>query len=64
MLCNNVMPHKSIHFFIVFSIWQMIVPLTQLINALNSLKNSVTGSARVLHKDFPAEHSSFLREVN
>ncbi|XP_008306372.1 ATP-dependent zinc metalloprotease YME1L1 [Cynoglossus semilaevis] len=41
---------------------QMIVPLSQLINALNSLKNSVTGSARVLHKDFPAEHSSFLRE--
>uniref|UniRef100_A0A3P8WXZ1 ATP-dependent zinc metalloprotease YME1L1 n=1 Tax=Cynoglossus semilaevis TaxID=244447 RepID=A0A3P8WXZ1_CYNSE len=56
------MPHKSIDFFIVFSIWQMIVPLSQLINALNSLKNSVTGSARVLHKDFPAEHSSFLRE--
>ncbi|XP_069015812.1 ATP-dependent zinc metalloprotease YME1L1-like isoform X2 [Embiotoca jacksoni] len=41
---------------------QMIVPLSQLINALHSLKNSATASVQTLHKDFPPEHSSFLKE--
>uniref|UniRef100_A0A3B4F5B2 ATP-dependent zinc metalloprotease YME1L1 n=1 Tax=Pundamilia nyererei TaxID=303518 RepID=A0A3B4F5B2_9CICH len=40
----------------------MIVPLSQLINALHSLKNSATASIQALHKDFSPEHSSFLRE--
>ncbi|XP_040921388.1 ATP-dependent zinc metalloprotease YME1L1-like isoform X2 [Toxotes jaculatrix] len=41
---------------------QMIVPLSQLINALHSLKNSATASVQTLHKDFTPEHNSFLRE--
>ncbi|XP_039645952.1 ATP-dependent zinc metalloprotease YME1L1-like isoform X2 [Perca fluviatilis] len=41
---------------------QMIVPLSQLINALHSLKNSATASVQALHKDFIPEHSSYLRE--
>ncbi|XP_070784133.1 ATP-dependent zinc metalloprotease YME1L1-like isoform X2 [Enoplosus armatus] len=41
---------------------QMILPLSQLINALHSLKNSATASVQTLHKDFIPEHSSFLKE--
>lgn len=41
---------------------QMIVPLSQLINALHSLKNSATASVQTLNKDFTPEHSSFLKE--
>ncbi|XP_056290357.1 ATP-dependent zinc metalloprotease YME1L1-like isoform X4 [Pseudoliparis swirei] len=41
---------------------QMIVPLSQLINALHSLKNSATASIQTLHKDFIPEHSSHLNE--
>ncbi|XP_039899869.1 ATP-dependent zinc metalloprotease YME1L1 isoform X2 [Simochromis diagramma] len=41
---------------------QMIVPLSQLINVLHSLKNSATASIQALHKDFHPEHSAFLRE--
>uniref|UniRef100_A0A672J6S3 ATP-dependent zinc metalloprotease YME1L1 n=1 Tax=Salarias fasciatus TaxID=181472 RepID=A0A672J6S3_SALFA len=41
---------------------QMIVPLSQLINALHSLKNSATASIQTLHKDFTPEHNSFLKE--
>uniref|UniRef100_A0A672J3I6 YME1-like 1a n=1 Tax=Salarias fasciatus TaxID=181472 RepID=A0A672J3I6_SALFA len=41
----------------------MIVPLSQLINALHSLKNSATASIQTLHKDFTPEHNSFLKEV-
>ncbi|XP_074477263.1 ATP-dependent zinc metalloprotease YME1L1 isoform X2 [Sebastes fasciatus] len=41
---------------------QMIVPLSQLINALHSLKNSATASVQTLHKDFIPEHSSYLKE--
>ncbi|AWP21035.1 ATP-dependent metalloprotease YME1L1 isoform 2 [Scophthalmus maximus] len=41
---------------------QMIVPLSQLINALNSLKNSATASVQTLHKDFASDHGSFLKE--
>ncbi|XP_078136285.1 ATP-dependent zinc metalloprotease YME1L1-like isoform X3 [Sander vitreus] len=41
---------------------QMIVPLSQLINALHSLKNSATASVQALHKDFIPEHSSYLKE--
>uniref|UniRef100_A0AAQ4R4G2 ATP-dependent zinc metalloprotease YME1L1 n=1 Tax=Gasterosteus aculeatus aculeatus TaxID=481459 RepID=A0AAQ4R4G2_GASAC len=37
-------------------IFQMIVPLSQLINALHSLKNSATASVQTLHKDFFPEH--------
>lgn len=40
----------------------MIVPLSQLTNALHSLKNSATASIQALHKDFNPEHSAFLRE--
>uniref|UniRef100_A0A8C9ZVE8 ATP-dependent zinc metalloprotease YME1L1 n=1 Tax=Sander lucioperca TaxID=283035 RepID=A0A8C9ZVE8_SANLU len=43
-------------------ICQMIVPLSQLINALHSLKNSATASVQALHKDFIPEHSSYLKE--
>lgn len=41
----------------------MILPLSQLINALHSLKNSATASIQTLHKDTAAETSSFLKEV-
>lgn len=41
---------------------QMIVPLSQLINALHSLKNSATASVQTLHKDFTPEHNSYLKE--
>lgn len=40
----------------------MIVPLSQLINALHSLKNSATASIQTLHKDFNPEHSAFAKE--
>uniref|UniRef100_A0A8D2ZY16 ATP-dependent zinc metalloprotease YME1L1 n=1 Tax=Scophthalmus maximus TaxID=52904 RepID=A0A8D2ZY16_SCOMX len=36
--------------------------LCQLINALNSLKNSATASVQTLHKDFASDHGSFLKE--
>ncbi|XP_034717901.1 ATP-dependent zinc metalloprotease YME1L1 isoform X2 [Etheostoma cragini] len=41
---------------------QMIVPLSQLINALHSLKNSATASVQALHKDFVPDHSPYLKE--
>ncbi|KAM4533636.1 ATP-dependent zinc metalloprotease YME1L1-like isoform 2-T2 [Odontesthes bonariensis] len=41
---------------------QMIVPLSQVITALHSLKNSATASVQTLHKDFTPEHSSYLKE--
>ncbi|XP_029313535.1 ATP-dependent zinc metalloprotease YME1L1-like isoform X2 [Cottoperca gobio] len=41
---------------------QMIVPLSQLITALHSLKNSATASIQTLHRDFIPEHSSYLKE--
>uniref|UniRef100_A0A3Q0QYQ8 ATP-dependent zinc metalloprotease YME1L1 n=1 Tax=Amphilophus citrinellus TaxID=61819 RepID=A0A3Q0QYQ8_AMPCI len=44
------------------SVSQMIVPLSQLINALHSLKNSATASIQTLHKDFNPEHSAFVKE--
>ncbi|XP_041669991.1 ATP-dependent zinc metalloprotease YME1L1-like isoform X2 [Cheilinus undulatus] len=37
---------------------QMILPLSQLINALHSLKNSATASVQTLHKDITPDHSS------
>lgn len=40
----------------------MIVPISQLINALHSLKNSATASVQTLHKDYIPEHSSYLKE--
>ncbi|XP_061569514.1 ATP-dependent zinc metalloprotease YME1L1-like isoform X2 [Cololabis saira] len=43
---------------------QMIVPLSQVINGLHSLKNSATASIQTLHKDFSPEHSSYLKEPN
>lgn len=42
---------------------QMVLPLSQLINALHSLKNSATASVQTLHRDFIPEHSSFVKEV-
>ncbi|XP_037550214.1 ATP-dependent zinc metalloprotease YME1L1 [Nematolebias whitei] len=41
---------------------QMIVPFSQIINALHSLKSSPTASIQTLHKDVSQEHSSYLRE--
>ncbi|TMS08969.1 ATP-dependent zinc metalloprotease YME1L1 [Larimichthys crocea] len=41
---------------------QMMLPLSQLINALHSLKNSATASVQTLHRDFIPEHSSYLKE--
>lgn len=41
---------------------QMILPLSQLINALHSLKNSATASVQTLHKDFTSENNSFAKE--
>ncbi|KAM9333377.1 ATP-dependent zinc metalloprotease YME1L1-like isoform 2-T2 [Pholidichthys leucotaenia] len=41
---------------------QMIAPLNQVISALHSLKNSATASVQTLHKDFPPEHKTFLKE--
>ncbi|XP_020489312.2 ATP-dependent zinc metalloprotease YME1L1 isoform X2 [Labrus bergylta] len=41
---------------------QMILPLSQLINAFHSLKSSATASVQTLHKDLAQDHSSFLKE--
>ncbi|KAM9712647.1 ATP-dependent zinc metalloprotease YME1L1-like isoform 2-T2 [Menidia menidia] len=41
---------------------QMIVPLSQVITALHSLKNSATASVQTLHKDFTPEHNLYLKE--
>uniref|UniRef100_A0A3Q3F228 ATP-dependent zinc metalloprotease YME1L1 n=1 Tax=Labrus bergylta TaxID=56723 RepID=A0A3Q3F228_9LABR len=41
---------------------KMILPLSQLINALHSLKSSATASVQTLHKDLAQDHSSFLKE--
>ncbi|KAL3040727.1 hypothetical protein OYC64_011680 [Pagothenia borchgrevinki] len=41
---------------------QMIVPLSQLINALHSLKTSATASIQTLQQGFIPEHSSYLKE--
>ncbi|KAM6900655.1 ATP-dependent zinc metalloprotease YME1L1-like [Xenentodon cancila] len=43
---------------------QMIVPLSQVISGLHSLKNSATASIQTLQKDFTPEHSLYLREPN
>lgn len=55
----ETVPHPAL----VLGIWQMILPLSQLINALHSLKNSATASVQTLHRDFPPEHTSYLKEV-
>uniref|UniRef100_A0A672ZCC4 ATP-dependent zinc metalloprotease YME1L1 n=1 Tax=Sphaeramia orbicularis TaxID=375764 RepID=A0A672ZCC4_9TELE len=44
------------------SVFQMVAPLSQLINALHSLKSSATASVQSLHKDFTPEQSSYLKE--
>ncbi|XP_076014356.1 ATP-dependent zinc metalloprotease YME1L1-like isoform X2 [Genypterus blacodes] len=41
---------------------QMIVPLSQLINALHSLKTSASASVQSLHKDFTPEPNYLLKE--
>ncbi|XP_007555834.1 ATP-dependent zinc metalloprotease YME1L1 isoform X1 [Poecilia formosa] len=41
---------------------QMVVPLSQVLNALHSLKSSATASVHSLHKDFRQEHKSYLKE--
>ncbi|KAM4718485.1 ATP-dependent zinc metalloprotease YME1L1-like [Anableps anableps] len=41
---------------------QMVVPLSQVLNTLHSLKSSATASVHSLHKDFSQEHSSYLKE--
>ncbi|XP_024136217.1 ATP-dependent zinc metalloprotease YME1L1 isoform X2 [Oryzias melastigma] len=43
---------------------QMVVPLSQVINAFHSLKNSATASVKTLHTDFSAEQTSYLKEPN
>ncbi|RVE58590.1 hypothetical protein OJAV_G00195900 [Oryzias javanicus] len=43
---------------------QMVVPLSQVINAFHSLKNSATASVKTLHTDFSAEHTSYLKQPN
>lgn len=40
---------------------QMVLPLSQLINAFHSLKRSVTASVQSLHKDY-AENHSYIKE--
>uniref|UniRef100_A0A672J4B2 YME1-like 1a n=1 Tax=Salarias fasciatus TaxID=181472 RepID=A0A672J4B2_SALFA len=56
-VCSVTLPHPP-----PLCVSQMIVPLSQLINALHSLKNSATASIQTLHKDFTPEHNSFLKE--
>lgn len=41
----------------------MLLPLSQLINALHTLKNSATASIQTLNRDLISEHNSHLREV-
>ncbi|XP_011606414.2 ATP-dependent zinc metalloprotease YME1L1 isoform X2 [Takifugu rubripes] len=41
---------------------QMLLPLSQLINALHTLKNSATASIQTLNRDLISEHNSHLRE--
>lgn len=43
---------------------QMVVPLSHVLNALHSLKNSATASVRSLHKDFRQEPGSYLKEAS
>ncbi|XP_038163849.1 ATP-dependent zinc metalloprotease YME1L1-like isoform X1 [Cyprinodon tularosa] len=45
-----------------FQLQQMVVPISQVVNALHSLKTSATASVHSLHKDFRQEHSSYLKE--
>lgn len=42
----------------------MVVPLSHVLNALHSLKNSATASVRSLHKDFRQEPGSYLKEAS
>uniref|UniRef100_A0A3Q2EJU4 ATP-dependent zinc metalloprotease YME1L1 n=1 Tax=Cyprinodon variegatus TaxID=28743 RepID=A0A3Q2EJU4_CYPVA len=46
----------------VFMLSQMVVPISQVVNALHSLKTSATASVHSLHKDFRQEHSLYLKE--
>uniref|UniRef100_A0A3B3U5E0 ATP-dependent zinc metalloprotease YME1L1 n=1 Tax=Poecilia latipinna TaxID=48699 RepID=A0A3B3U5E0_9TELE len=46
----------------VFMLSQMVVPLSQVLNTLHSLKSSATASVHSLHKDFRQEHKSYLKE--
>uniref|UniRef100_A0A3B5QSR6 ATP-dependent zinc metalloprotease YME1L1 n=1 Tax=Xiphophorus maculatus TaxID=8083 RepID=A0A3B5QSR6_XIPMA len=46
----------------VFILSQMVVPLSQVLNALHSLKSSATASVHSLHKDFRQEHKTNLKE--
>ncbi|XP_034562293.1 ATP-dependent zinc metalloprotease YME1L1 isoform X2 [Notolabrus celidotus] len=55
-------PAKMFSLSTSFQPQQMILPLSQLINALHSLKNSATASVQTLHKDLAADQSSFLKE--
>ncbi|XP_075903576.1 ATP-dependent zinc metalloprotease YME1L1-like isoform X1 [Nelusetta ayraudi] len=41
---------------------QMMLPLTQILNSLHSLKNTATASVQTLHRDFIQEQSSLLKE--
>ncbi|XP_013860872.1 ATP-dependent zinc metalloprotease YME1L1 isoform X2 [Austrofundulus limnaeus] len=41
---------------------QMVVPFSQVINALHSLKNSATASVQAFHKDFSHEPNSYVKE--
>ncbi|XP_061877004.1 ATP-dependent zinc metalloprotease YME1L1-like isoform X2 [Entelurus aequoreus] len=43
---------------------QMIVPFSQLISALHSLKNTATASVQTLHKDLSPEHTWLPKEPN
>ncbi|XP_061777613.1 ATP-dependent zinc metalloprotease YME1L1-like [Nerophis ophidion] len=43
---------------------QMIVPFSQLISALHSLKNTATASVQTLHKDLSPEHTWLPQEPN
>ncbi|XP_075903578.1 ATP-dependent zinc metalloprotease YME1L1-like isoform X3 [Nelusetta ayraudi] len=40
----------------------MMLPLTQILNSLHSLKNTATASVQTLHRDFIQEQSSLLKE--
>lgn len=46
-----------------FCVCQMMLPLTQILNSLHSLKNTATASVQTLHRDFIQEQSSLLKEV-
>lgn len=51
-------------YHLLLGIYQMMLPLTQILNSLHTLKNTATASVQSLHRDFGQEQSSIFKEVS